>query len=197
MAGLCFLLDNTLGGRSDPLHLWCLSETSDVLENHLFNGHLWPKLTEGGFTGSPGLEIRRLSPGRAVRLARMEVTAYPVNHAVPTAGFLLRGPGGSLLYTADTGPTEAVWEAAEGLSDLRAIITETSFPNQMEEVARRAGHMTPALLQAELRKMPPEAPVYLYHAKPAHLKEILAQVKALGEPRVRWLEQGKTYDFGA
>ncbi|MBI2879990.1 MAG: 3',5'-cyclic-nucleotide phosphodiesterase [Candidatus Tectomicrobia bacterium] len=197
VADLCFVLDNTLGKREGPLRLWCLKETAKALEEHLFNGRLWPNVLSRDIGGSPLLEMRRLSPGERVRVADLEVTAHPVHHAVPTAGFLLEGPGGSLLYTADTAPTEAIWDAAEGVPDLRAIITEASFPNRMEEIARLAGHLTPALLKEELRKMPPEVPVYLYHAKPAYAEELKKEVEALGEPRVRWLKQGKTYDFGA
>ncbi len=197
VADLCFILDNTLGRREEPLRVWCLRETAEALENHLFNGSLWPNLTDPGFSSSPVLEMRRLSLAEPVRLADLEVTAYPVHHVVPTAGFLLRDPRGSLLYTADTAPTEAIWEAAGRVSDLRAIIIDTSFPNEMEEIALLAGHLTPALLKAELRKMPAEVPVYLFHAKPAHEEALQTQVEALDDPRVRWLEQGKTYDFGA
>ncbi len=198
MADLCSLLDNTFGQRAEPLRVWCLDETAEALESHLFNDKLWPNLVAGAFSGSPVLELRRIAPGETFRLSEavgaIDVTPYPVNHSVPTAGFILRGPEGGLLFTADTGPTEAIWEAAG--DGLRCIITETSFPDELGEVARMSGHLTPALLQAELRKMPPEIPVFLYHAKPAHLETLLKQVHALGEPRVRWLEQGKTYHLG-
>lgn len=197
VAGLCPLLDNTFGQRAEPLRVWCLDETAEALESHLFNDKLWPNLVAGASGGSPVLELRRIAPGETFRLpqsgATFDVTPYPVNHAVPTAGFILREPEGGLLFTADTGPTEAIWEAAGDGGELRCIITETSFPDELGEVARLSGHLTPALLQAELRKMPREVPVFLYHAKPAHLETLLRQVHALGEPRVRWLEQGKTY----
>ena len=200
VADLCFLLDNTFGRRKEPLRVWCLDETAEALETHLFNDKIWPNLVAGSFSGTPVLEIRRISPGEPFRLPQaageVEVTPVPVHHTVPTVGFILGGPDGGLLFTADTGPTEAIWEAGAEVSDLRCIITETSFPDELGEVARLSGHLTPALLQVELGKMPPEVPVYLYHAKPAHLETLRKQVQSLGEPRVRWLEQGKTYHFG-
>ncbi len=200
VAELCFLLDNTFDRRNEPLRLRCLNETDQALRNHLFNGNLWPDLLGEGFDGPPVLAIHPLEPGRPFTVGpaggQVEVTAIPVNHVVPTVGFLLAGTGGSLIYTADTAPTQAIWQAAENVPNPMAVITEASFPNEMEEIARITGHMTPVMVQAELKKMPPEIPVYLFHAKPPYLDVMREQVEALGEPRLRWLEEGRTYDFG-
>jgi hypothetical protein len=38
-------------------------------------------------------------------------------------------------------------------------------------------------------------PVYLYGAKPKHLKAIRQQIKALKRPNLHMLVQGKTYQF--
>ena len=123
----------------------------------------------------------------------MEVTAIPVNRVVPTVGFLLAGAEGSLIYAADTAPTQAIWQAAENVPNPMAVITEASIPNEMEELARISGHMTPEMVQAEPKKMPPEIPVYLFHAKPPYLDAMREEVEALGAPRLRWLEEGNVW----
>ena len=100
------------------------------------------------------------------------------------------------MYAADTAPTQAIWQAAENVPNPMAVITKASIPNEIEEFARISGHMTPEMAQAELKKIPPVIPVYLFHAKPPSLDAMREEVEALGEPRLRWLEEGRTYGFG-
>ena len=37
---------------------------------------------------------------------------------------------------------------------VKALIVEVSFPNALKKLALLSGHLTPALLQGEIRKMP-------------------------------------------
>ena len=63
--------------------------------------------------------------------------------------------------------------------NLKAVIIETSFPNELQDLANVSGHLTPQTLDMELRKLKRDVPVYLYDAKPRHLARIRAQVRAL------------------
>ena len=58
-----------------------------------------------------------------------------------------------------------------------------------------SGHLTPASLDQELKKLKKSAPVYLYGPKPKHVDTIKRQVAALKEKRLKFLVQGKTYNF--
>jgi cAMP phosphodiesterase len=78
---------------------------------------------------------------------------------------------------------------------LKVVITETSFPNELQELADVSGHLTPQTLDRELKKLKHDVPVYLYGGKPKHLEAIKRQVKALKHARLRLLVQGKTYTF--
>jgi cAMP phosphodiesterase len=75
------------------------------------------------------------------------------------------------------------------------VITETSFPNELQHIADVSGHLTPATLARELEKLDRDVPVYLYGAKPKHLATIRAQLAALGDERIVPLEQGRTYEL--
>jgi cAMP phosphodiesterase len=81
------------------------------------------------------------------------------------------------------------------VKNLKAIITETSFPNEFQDLADVSGHLTPSTLDVELEKLKKDVPVYLYGGKPKHLKAIKQQVKALKRKKLSFLEQGKTYRF--
>jgi hypothetical protein len=75
------------------------------------------------------------------------------------------------------------------------VITETSFPNELQELANVSGHLTPATLGPEIEKLKKDVPVYLYGFKPKHLARIERQVKALKRKHLHVLVQGKTYKF--
>jgi ribonuclease BN (tRNA processing enzyme) len=118
-----------------------------------------------------------------------------VSHIVPTTGFLVEDAAGTLAYSSDTAPTDRFWELANKARNLKAVIVETSFPNELQELANVSGHLTPQTLDTELRKLKRDVPVLLYGAKPRHFARIRAEVRALRRRRVSFLVQGKTYRF--
>ena len=65
------------------------------------------------------------------------------------------------------------------------MIIETSFPNELQDLANVSGHLTPQTLDLELRKLKQDVPVYLYGFKPRHLARIRKQVRALKRRRAR------------
>ena len=85
--------------------------------------------------------------------------------------------------------------ATIAVKNLKAVVTETSFPNDLQDLANVSGHMTPQTLSAELRKLKKEVPVYLYGCKPKHLKTIKKEIRALKRKNLHLLVQGKTYHF--
>jgi cAMP phosphodiesterase len=185
--GLPLLLDNVLAARQQPVEVFSSSATADALEQHLFNGLLWPDFTKLPSPDKPALRIRRLSARQTVTAGGFELTLIPVSHTVETHAVVVAGKWGSLLYSGDTGPTQEVWKVASTLSKLRAIICEVSMPNAMESLARMTGHLTPRLLAAELRKYTPatNAPVYVTHVKPALEAQVRTECVELGDPRIK------------
>jgi len=192
---LAFLVDNRTGRTPRPLVVTGVAAVIDGLRRHLFNDRIWPDFTRIPSRRDPALAYRVIPEGRYSRVCGLSVKPVLVNHPVAAAGFILREPGTSVLYTGDTGPTEAIWKAARGLRDLKAAIVECSFPSGMEELALASGHLTPALLEHELEKLGrPEVPIHLYHMKPLHLPAIAEELAGLSR-RVEMLHQGRTYTF--
>jgi ribonuclease BN (tRNA processing enzyme) len=95
-----------------------------------------------------------------------------------------------VVFSGDTGPTDALWKAAHASANLKAMFVECSFPDDMKEIAEVSLHLTPATLRDELAKFPAGVPVNLYHMKPPTLARLVEQVAALGEPRLRLLADG-------
>jgi ribonuclease BN (tRNA processing enzyme) len=118
-----------------------------------------------------------------------------VNHLVPTFGFLIEHDGAKLLWSSDTGPTQRLWEIANRTENLRGVWVDTSFDNSMQQIADVSGHLTPQSLAGELRKLERKLPVLLHHLKPPCIARIHEEVRAMKNPDLGFVEQGKTYTF--
>jgi ribonuclease BN (tRNA processing enzyme) len=135
--------------------------------------------------------------GKTVRVAGLKVKAIPMNHPVPSVGFLVNDGRSSPLYSADTGPNELLWKEAAKMKNLKAIIVDTSFPNSLDGLAHLSGHFTPAQLHRDLARanVKNDVPVYIYHIKPVHQKRVIKELRDMGRKNVKILQEGKTYNF--
>jgi ribonuclease BN (tRNA processing enzyme) len=64
-----------------------------------------------------------MQAGEPVKISGITVKAIPMNHPVPTVGFLADDGKSSILYSADTGPNETLWREAAHASNLKAVIS--------------------------------------------------------------------------
>jgi 3',5'-cyclic-nucleotide phosphodiesterase len=165
------------------------------MKNHLFNNHTWPDFTSLPNDLTPVLKLVEIKPEEPVMVNGLTIRSVLVSHIVPTTGFIVEDKRSTIAFSSDTGPTERFWELVNELPNLKAVITETSFPNELQDLAHVSGHLTPATLDTELNKLKKDVPVYLYGGKPKHLKAIRKQVAALKRRKLQLLVQGKTYRF--
>jgi len=193
-----FLADNIIITRKEhSVTLFGTRDTLNTLSAHLLNDRLWPDFTKISASIEPVLKLRPITPGRPFRVNGYSVTAYPVSHTVPAVGYILKdGSGRSLLYTGDTGPTERIWRTTQKVN---AAIIEVSFPDSMEDLAVKTGHLTPHLLGEELGKMKtlPDR-VLVTHIKPQYKREIERELAALGrrvKARLQIIRDRRSYEI--
>ncbi|WHZ14070.1 MAG: beta-lactamase domain protein [Nitrospira sp.] len=187
------LADNLVGEIEEPIVIAAIPEVLDGLRRHIFNDAVYPDFFRLPDPARPVFVTHQLQPGREVLLCGLGVTPMSVNHVVPTVGFLLREGERTMLYSGDTYRTDALWRAAQAAPGLQAAFIETSFPNELDELARTAKHLTPALLAEEFAKMArPELPVYAYHLKPRFREVIKQELGQLGIRHLAALEEGQT-----
>ncbi len=187
VASLPFLVENVFGRTEGPIEVIGTAGVVESLQLHLFNDALWPDFTRIPNHLLPTVRFRVVQPLTPVSVDGLTITAIPVDHTVPTAGYLLQDGKDAVIFSSDTGPTEEIWRVARETPSLRAIFVECSFPDSMEEVADVSRHLTPSRLRNEMTKFPPGVPVNLYHMKPPTLPALRAEVSALASPRVRLL----------
>jgi cAMP phosphodiesterase len=192
---LPLFLANRFGGPPVPCRLYGSSYTLDTVREHLFNDRIWPDFTESVREKVPLVQFVAVDPGSTVRILQYEVTAVPLVHAVPCQAYLLRRGGKSLLACGDTYGVDGLWAFASRAKDLAAVMIECSFPSRYDGLAKASLHLTPKLLGEELKKLEAKVPVLVTHIKPEDKAEVLAEIQALHDPRVRVLEQGEKIDL--
>ncbi len=193
---LFFLLDNLASQDSSKVTICGIQAIIEGIKKHLFNEELWPDFSRLPTAGDPVLRFSVIPEGVFSPISGMEVKPVAVNHPVPATGYVIRTPQSAIVYTGDTGPTSAIWEASRSEEQLKAIIVETSFPDSMEELAHVSGHLTPRLLMKELAKIGrPDVPVYIFHMKPLYLEQIKKELGLIEDYRIEILEQGRAYTF--
>lgn len=196
IASIPFLIENTFGQRDGAVEILVSPPLLHTVKHHLFNNDTWPDFTRIPSDLLPALRLRRIEERAPFAVNHLRLTAVPVNHTVPTHGFLVEDDRGAVLFTSDTGATDEVWAVANRTPKLRALIVEVSFPNRMQAVADLALHLTPQALAVELAKLERRVPVYLYHLKPPYLAELRRELATTTFPHpVEELRQDQVYTF--
>jgi cAMP phosphodiesterase len=188
---LPLFLANRFGGPPVPCRLYGSSFTLETVRQHLFNDRIWPDFTEAMREKVPLVQFKPLDPGSEEKVLDYEITTIPLVHAVPSQAYLVRRSGRSLLVCGDTYGTDALWNVANGAKDLGAILIECSFPSRYDRLAKQSLHLTPRLLEEELRKLRAKVPVLVTHIKPEDRAEVVREIEALRDPRLRVLADGE------
>jgi ribonuclease BN (tRNA processing enzyme) len=191
---IAFLADIVADRATRPVAVASVPVVLEALRAHFLNDVIWPDFTRIPDQARPVLRYETLALGVPQKLAGLAVEAVAVDHQVEGVGFVIDDGRSAMLFTGDTGPTQAIWEAANRRPNLKAVFVEASFPERLRAVAGKSGHLTPRLVAGELAKLAGrhrEIPVYLYHMKPWHLDEVSRDIAALADGRVRALVPGE------
>ncbi len=192
---LPFYTKNIFGHIDVPVEIHALPETLDALRRHLFNDELWPDFSVIPSPDAPIIRYSEIEPGRVYEVEGLRITAIPVNHLVPTVGYLVEDEHSAFIFTSDTAETDAIYEAANRAKHLDLFITEASFPNEQAWLAEASKHLTPAKLAKELKKLKRDVPVAVYHLTPGDKPRMLPELEALQHPRLSLLEQDSVFRF--
>jgi ribonuclease BN (tRNA processing enzyme) len=195
-ASLPLLLDNVFGAHPEGVHVHASEAAEQALREDIFNNRTWPDFLRISDEGPQRLiTLHRLVPGKTVEVEGVRVTPVTVAHVVPTVGFIVDDGRSAIAVATDTGPSDALWEAANRLPHLKAVLLEVSFPEQLGWLATVAQHLTPRLFAAEVAKLRGDPAIYALHLKATHRVEIIEELAREGIDRLQILEAGRVYDF--
>ncbi len=178
VVGLPFLVDYILSVRKDriPIIVHGIEHTIKTIKESIFNDSLWPNFSKLPTEQNPILIYNIIAVLTTYRISKFEIMAIPTNHTIPSVGYIISDGKSSFVYTGDTGPTENFWKIVFDKIEPNAIIIECTFPNIMTELAKNSGHLTPNLLEKELKQIPPSIPIYIFHIKPGYHNEIQREI---------------------
>jgi ribonuclease BN (tRNA processing enzyme) len=115
---------------------------------------------------------------------------------VPAVGFQLDSGAGSLVFTGDTGPNDALWKIVNDIGNLRYLIIETAFANKERHLAELSKHLCPSMLAEELVKFELDAEVYVTHLKPGETELTMQEIEESGiRVQPRMLQNNQVFEF--
>jgi len=192
IAGLPMLADRVFEENfSVPLTVYAREETLRAVQEHLFNGVIWPDFAKLPTAESAMLRYRLCSPGDTVTIDHRDFHAVDVMHTVPTLGYTVRNSGGAFAVSGDTRTNETLWPVLNSCDDLKVLVIEVSFPDEMERLATESGHYCPSTLTRDLERLQHSPEIWLTGMKPGEEARILEQVvKAAPDKKINMLSRG-------
>ena len=192
IAGLPMLADSVFDEDFDvPLTVYAREETLRAVQDHLFNGVIWPDFSKLPSAENPMLRYQVCSPGDTVTIGDRHFYAVDVMHTVPTLGYTVQNSGSAFAVSGDTKTNETLWPVLNACEDLKVLVIEVSFPDEMARLAAEAGHYCPKTLTRDLQRLRHEPDIWLTGMKPGEEDRILEQVMAAApDKNIRMLSRG-------
>ena len=192
-----FLANNLLEEKGRAVRIYSAAAILKSLKRHFINGIICPDFTSIPLGDNHALVFETIQEGVFYPLSQgISVRAEKVDHNIAAVGYIIRCEHGHVVYTGDTGPTEALWRVCNSLGNLLAVFIECSFSNEQQELATLSGHLTPQTMARELEKLQgKDYPIFIFHMKPQYLRTIEEEINALRDERITILTQGEELDF--
>lgn len=200
---ILFLADNiiemTADGQREAVRVRGLPEVLGYIRTFLLNDKIWPDFTMLPTIQKPVLSFEPLQADETCRVAGYNVRPFNVNHAAHACGYAIWSddPARHVVVTGDTGVNND-WPAILGglPFEVRHLLTEVSFPNDMEELALASKHLTPRMLRREVARSGLRAKLYITHLKSSFAERILKELATeLAGLDYHVLRDGDVFEF--
>ncbi len=196
IAHLPLMIDTVADRRQTPLTVHGLPAVLENLRRHVFNWAIWPDFAEVPSADQPFLRYQSLAVGEMTQLGTRRISALPVDHGVPAVAYRLDSGDASLVFSGDTGPCPAFWQAVNQIDNLRYLIIECAFPNRERELALRSSHLCPQLLAHELTQLEQHCELFITHLKPGQAEQTMREIEhELAGFQPRMLHHHKHFAF--
>lgn len=196
IAALPLMLDTVADRRRQPLTVYGTAAVLSILHQHVFNNAVWPDFSSLPNTDQPFMRYQPILMGEAVKLSGRSITALPVDHTVPAVGYQLDSGCASLVFSGDTGPCDAFWQAVNRIDNLKYLIVECAFPNREAALAMRSKHLNPAMLAVELAKLERACEIHITHLKPGQIELTMAEIEhSLADFSPGMLQNSQLFEF--
>lgn len=193
VAGLPLFIDDLFSDLKEPVRVHAAPEVIEILRKHIFNWQVYPDFAELENDYGPVLEYRCFEEGVPFKAAHLTFYPIPVNHKVPSCGFVVRDGKTSFALTGDTAEMREFWSIVNEAEDIATVFVECAFPDRLEKLAIISHHMTPARLGVELGKLKKDCRIFVINIKPVFRDVTVGELEKLEIEDLSVLDVGRTY----
>jgi len=173
-----FVIDTNFAKRETPLKIYGLKETISAVKT-IFNNQIWPDFTKISLlNGKKAIQFIEIKIHQQIKLNNLIITPIQANHSVPALGYKITKNNQSIILSGDTYLNENLINEIKTTPNLKGVLLEVSFPNELTNLAKLACHLTPKLIK-EIVNQIPKIPLFFYHFKVEYKKQILKELKEL------------------
>ncbi|WP_415903081.1 MBL fold metallo-hydrolase [Neptuniibacter sp. QD29_5] len=173
--GLPLMLATIFDQHKTPINIYALPEVVEALKSHIFNWTIWPDYTCLP-EDKPIIKLHTVNVGDQLSLQGKTIEVIPAEHPTPTVGYLVSDGQASFAFSGDTGINDALWPILNKQKpDL--LIIDVSFTDEVDELARLSGHLTPSHLASQLQKLTHPTRIMITHLKPGFEDTIMQQCR--------------------
>ncbi len=196
IAGLPIFIDDLFGSLIKPLRIHATPEMIEILERDIFNWSIYPRFSELNNQSGPVVEYRSFERGSTFSIKHLTFQSIAVNHRVSASGYIVSDRTTAVAVTGDTGETEDFWAACNATENLKAVLVECAFPDEMAKLAEVSNHLTPASLRRELEKLKKrDCPLYVINIKPMYREQVIKELADAPVDGLHILNIGRVYEF--
>jgi cAMP phosphodiesterase len=193
VAGLPLFIDDLFATLREPITVHALQEVVNILERDIFNWSVFPRFSELDAGHGPPIAYSVIDPNSDFQIADLTFRPFAADHNVPSAGYIISDADGSVAISGDSASLTALVEAVAGRNDVRAILVECAFPNELATIAKNSHHMTPSVLADQLSGLEVDCPVLVINIKPNYREKVIDELGVLDIARLEVMQVGKNY----
>ena len=175
--GLPLMLATIYDQHQEPINVYALPEVIEALKQHIFNWTIWPDYTQLP-ENKPIIRLHKINVGDHLTVQGKKIEVLPSVHPTPTVGYLIKAEDCSFAFTGDTGINDALWPIMNQQKP-DTLIIDVSFTDEVDELARLSGHLTPSHLAEQLEQFEHNSRIVITHLKPGFEDTIMQQCRKL------------------
>jgi cAMP phosphodiesterase len=181
LADLPTAIDTFYSRIKKPLRVYASKEVIAIIKENIFNNKVWPDfskipLFDGSSNGT--VEFYELDNFKDYTIGNFQIHPYPNFHSDGSCGFIINN---RMIFTSDTFLCYHTWDFLNKNKNIKKLIIEISFPSAYNRLAVLTRHLTPLLLEDQLKDLQrDDVEIFINHIKYEYKELIINELKEIG-----------------
>lgn len=174
-----FLVEEIIATASEPLKIYALKETIEVLKSSIFNNDIWPDFSQIKLLNSDKntIEFIEIKIDTTYWVEDLSLVPIKTNHTDGSCGYIIKKDHQGILVTSDTYISDTLLAKLNEDRSIHSLCIDVSFSSEYDKLAYDSRHLTPKLLYQELKKLKrDDLAIYPMHLKPFFHDDIVREI---------------------